>query len=190
VITNVVRGGSSTDDPPAVFQGLAAGQNVFVDRVHVYWTDLPAFLQGLNYVRVANDDRNIPDYTLDVTLSTPSFLYLFIDNRVGDGDNATPPTLTNLMTWVAANGFTSLNQQFGVDEGNDGAVNQFYTIYSRTVPAGTIRLFEQNDGTGRNMYTLAAAPVPEPTSLALAGLGGLGLAFVRVRRWAQARRSA
>jgi hypothetical protein len=180
LITNAVRGGSSTDDPPQVSRPLQPGALAMVDRVHVYFTDMPQFLRGLDYVRPANDDRTIADYTLDVTLSAPATLYLFIDNRVGDNTNTNPPTLTTNMTWVARDGFTSLNQQFGIDEGNDGAVNQFFTIYSRTVPAGTIRLFEQNAGT-LNMYGVAAAPIPEPSTLVLAGLGGLGFAL-RLRR--------
>jgi hypothetical protein len=155
-----------------------------VDRTHVYAADIPNLLRGLDYIRQANDDRNIANHTLDVTLSAPATLYLLIDNRVGDNDNATPPTLTSLMTWVGTGGFTSLNQQFGIDENNDGSINQFFTIYSRSVPAGTIRLFEQNDGTGRNMYGVAAAPIPEPSTLALAGLGGLGL-VLRLRRRAK-----
>ena len=88
------------------------------------------------------------------------------------------------MPWVAASGFTATTTQFGIDEGNDGTVNQFFTIYTRDVAAGTIRLSEQNQGT-LNMYGLAAAPitaVPEPTSLALIGLGCAGLAVWTRRR--------
>jgi len=188
VISNIVRGGSPNTGmmlPPVVVQGgMNPGALTFVDRVHVYAPDAPTFLRGLDYVRSANDDRTVADYTLDVTLSVPSTLYLFIDNRVGDGSNATPPTLGGtVMPWVAASGFTATTTQFGIDEGNDGTVNQFFTIYTRDVAAGTIRLFEQNQGT-LNMYGLAAAPVaavPEPTSLTLAGAAGVGLAL-RLRR--------
>lgn len=184
VISNIVRGGSPNTGmmlPPVVVQGgMNPGALTFVDRVHVYAPDVPTFLRGLDYVRSANDDRTVADYTLDVTLSVPSTLYLFIDNRVGDGSNATPPTLGGtVMPWVAASGFTATTTQFGIDEGNDGTVNQFFTIYTRDVAAGTIRLFEQNQGT-LNMYGLAAAPVaavPEPASLVLAGAAGVALAL-------------
>jgi hypothetical protein len=149
VITNIVRGGSPNTGmmlPPVVVQGgMNPGALTYVDRVHVYATDVPTFLRGLDYVRSANDDRTVADYTLDVTLRVPSTLYLFIDNRVGDGSNANPPTLGGtVMPWVAASGFTATTTQFGIDEGNDGTVNQFFTIYTRDVAAGTIRLSEQN----------------------------------------------
>lgn len=177
VITNVVRGGTTTNPAPVVIpNGLNNGALTFVDRTHVY-QQVPAFLQGLDFIRVSNVDRNVPDYTLDVTLSASANLYLFIDFRVGDGSNTDPPTLTSIMTWVAANGFTTSGAQLAIDENNDGSIDNFFQVYSKVLNSGVTRLFEQNDGTGRNMYGVAAAivPVPEPGSFALVVLGALSL---------------
>jgi hypothetical protein len=161
VITGAVRGGTSTNMPPVVVPGgMAAGALAFVDRAHVFWTDVPAILQGRDFVQVANNDRNVADYTLDVTVSTPSTLYLFIDNRVGDSSNADPPTLTSVMSWVTANGFSPLGVQFGLDEAADGDADQFYSVYSRDVAAGTTRLFELNDPPPPPAGTCTAWPRP------------------------------
>jgi hypothetical protein len=110
-----------------------------------------------------------------------------------------PPTLGSAMSWVAADGWLQKNSGYSpngqpdyvaVDEGGSisdfsqrGAlnpklgegpgvsINNFYTVYERSYPAGaTIHLKEQNFG-GINMYGLVVQPVPEPSSLGLLGLG-------------------
>jgi len=182
VITNVVRGGTTTNPAPVIVPaGMGNGAVSYVDRTHTY-QQVPTFLQGIDFIQVSNVDRNVPDYTLDVTLASAANLYLLIDFRVGDGSNADPPVLTTLMTWVGANGFTNTGSQLAIDENNDGSIDNFFQIYSKTMSAGVTRLFEQNDGTGRNMYGVAAsiAAVPEPGALVLAGMG-MALIF-RARR--------
>jgi hypothetical protein len=167
----------------------------------------PAYLQDSAYVMTANDNRDNTNYSITLTLSQPAFVYLFIDNRAGgnDGNSANPPMLdtsTNMMglgfmTWVLDNGFqpkitgvnrqgTDINPNFtipdelGMDEGNNGTIDNWGSVYFRRFGAGTVVLGDQVMG-GRNMYGLAIHPIPEPAGLML--LAGLfGVWAVRRRR--------
>jgi len=68
----------------------------YVDRNHE-WTGatptllIPKYLLGGEYIMSGNDNRDNPDYQLDVTIAKKSFVYLLIDDRLGDGNNANPP---------------------------------------------------------------------------------------------------
>ncbi|MBM3847783.1 MAG: PEP-CTERM sorting domain-containing protein, partial [Verrucomicrobia bacterium] len=58
--------------------------------------------------------------------------------------------------------------------------------FMRAASAGSYTLGVQNDLTtggpgGRNMYTFACAPIPEPGTVALASLAAVGLLFLRRR---------
>ena len=69
---------------------------VFNDRAHE-WNGageelpIPAYLAGGEYLMFSNDDRDNSPYRVVVTLSEEADVYLLIDNRHPDGDNATPP---------------------------------------------------------------------------------------------------
>jgi hypothetical protein len=142
----------------------------YTDRVHQY-NEVPDFLLGADYVMVRNDDRTVANYELDVTTNADGWMYLFIDNRVGDNNAANPPDLTLKMLWVLPMGFVDTDKDIGIDEGGDGSVNNRNSVYKLWVPAGTITLKEQNSGS-INMYGVA---IPEPTTIALLGFGGLAL---------------
>ena len=104
VITSIERRNSS-NTAPQIAGPLVEDALVFVDRTHIY-VNVPSFLVGIDYVKVANDDKNNPNYELDVTVGQDATLMLFIDDRVGDGDNTNPPTLgSGVMNWVAGMGF-------------------------------------------------------------------------------------
>ncbi|MCA9265034.1 MAG: PEP-CTERM sorting domain-containing protein [Planctomycetales bacterium] len=181
----------------------------FVDRRHAY-TDapvgtalagtiqlpadalIPSYLLGGEYIMSGNDNRDNPDYRLDVTVDRPASVFMLIDNRLSDGDGNTPPTFDSThMQWILDEGWfpltTGLNRfnnplipdEVGIDEDADGSLNQFYSVYFKEVPAGTFTL-KQADNSGQNMYgvVVVSQPAPEPGSLALAGLsilGGLGM---------------
>ena len=98
----------------------------------------PYYLEGLEYIQTSNDNRDIIDYRLDVTLSAPVTAFLMIDNRAnGDtstssGANTDDPTLTGNLAWVVSDGWTRVNSSqmpngqadyLGSDEGMTLASN-------------------------------------------------------------------
>jgi hypothetical protein len=164
--------GNSGDTEPAIAGPLAEDSLTFVDRTHEY-NSIPSYLLGADYVMTANDDKDNPDYELDVTLAKCSILYLLIDNRVGDDEASDGPTLGTKMGWVIDLGFANTGDVIGIDESGTGEIDNWGTVYAKALQVGTITLYEQNDGGSRNMYGVAA--VPEPVTIALLGLGALAL---------------
>jgi PEP-CTERM motif-containing protein len=92
----------------------------------------PSYLNGLEYIQVANEHRTVEDYSIDATFSQPVKAYLFVDNRInGDLDdnthpNTDDPLLTGQVAWIVNDGWTRVNTGFmpngqadylGVDEG-------------------------------------------------------------------------
>ena len=170
----------------------------FVDRAHRYLDDpanslpVPAYLVGAEYIMSGNDNRDNASYRLDVTLTSPATVFMLIDNRLSDGNNATPPTFdATHMQWILDQGWTAtangLNRfanpavpdEVALDEGGDGTINQWYSVYAKSFPAGTCSLY-QADNAGQNMY--GGVVVPEPSAVALLAMGGFGLAVALRRR--------
>lgn len=235
LITGVVQTGGDADRPPAQYTGqtyaFTNGQPAFfdgqsttvpvfgedvlamTDRVH-NWNGaltnlaIPLYLAGQEYVQIANNNRDNAAFRLDITVNGPASIFLLLDNRLGDADPATPPTLSaTLMPWVASLGFQPVNtghnrtgdlsrpDELGVDEGGGGDgsgrgtgpgdnINQFASVYQLDVPAGTVSLPEQNGG-GLNMYGVVVTPpqvVPEPGALTLLAAAGIILGFAPRRR--------
>jgi hypothetical protein len=75
---------------------------------------MPYYLNNLEYIQTANDNRDITDYRLDVTLSAPVTAFLMIDNRnngttklpEGGDSNTNDPILTGDLAWVLNDGWT------------------------------------------------------------------------------------
>lgn len=165
---------NSTNAAPAI-AGAALGENStsFVDRTYEY-VNVPGEILGAQYVKVANDDKRVVDYELDVMLAWEATLLLFIDNRTGnDGLGEHPadyagitPDLSSEMTWAADMGFEDMGVDIGVDESGNGVANYWSSVYRKEFEAGTITLLEQKlyDG-GRNMYGVAAIAVSRPAKI-------------------------
>jgi hypothetical protein len=182
----------------------------FVDRNHRYSDHsvdpaavpptfaIPAYLVGGEYIMSGNDNRDNATYRLDVTVANPSTVYMLIDNRMSAStaadDASNPPTFdATHMQWILDQNWTPTNgglnrfantavpDEVALDEGGDNTINNWFSVYRRSVPAGTFSLL-QADNAGQNMYGVVVVAIPEPSSIALA-IGaaiGLGMAF---RRW-------
>lgn len=177
VANEPIPGSAATDSyTVGLFQSAAPA---FVDRNHRYLDDvpnslpIPGYLVDAEYIISGNDNRDNDTYVLDVTVSEDVICYMLIDNRTGGGGNGTPPTIgpgTGLMEWIdetwtpvidAGNrrGDTSQPDELGIDEGADGGINQWYSVYSKIFPAGTFQLFQANNA-GQNMYGVVIKAVP------------------------------
>jgi hypothetical protein len=108
IITGVMRGGSSTNPPPIIApNSLDEDKLCFVDRPHQY-NSIPIDLLGAEYVMVSNDDKTQADFSLNVTLSQPARLYLFLDNRLGHGATVGGDPNMNPDLWAAGMGWVIL----------------------------------------------------------------------------------
>ncbi|MCX8109560.1 MAG: Ig-like domain-containing protein, partial [Verrucomicrobiae bacterium] len=190
VITSVVEvGGDDSANTPAQFTGqefyhpnlgrITVGSfkedvPAFRDRVH-QWNGataalpLPSYLVGGDYIMIRNDNRDNSPFQLDVTVAEPALVFLLVDNRLSDGDAASPPDFsTGLMSWLMDEGWRAvrtgynrlgmlhLPDEIGVDESGDGvgpgaSIDNYSSVYVKRVPAGTVTLY-QADNSGRNMY--------------------------------------
>jgi len=161
-------------DPNDVYQlslgDLANGELVNIDRTHAF-TNLPAALAGLDYVVTANDDKTSSNLSVTVEFDVASTLYLSIDNRVGDNNTGNPPALGGAMGWVIDQGW----QQTDMSWFKIGDTNNPFTVY-RLVSLGRSHTFhEQNNGGGRNMYSIAVDELdPGPFRYALVDIGPNG----------------
>ena len=164
----------------------------FVDRAHRYMDDpgtggnaqpIPAYLIGNEYIMSGNDNRDNASYSLLGTVDTASRVFMLVDNRLSETSNANPPTFdATHMQWMVTDGWLAtangLNRfsnpgvpdEVPIDEGADGTINQWYSVYYKDFAAGSFSLF-QPDNTGQNMYGAVVMPIPEPGSAGLLALG-------------------
>lgn len=155
---------------------------------------LPTYLVGNEYVTFANDGRDNNPYNFQITTDVASTFYLLLDNRLNGtagnttSSNTTDPDLGGTLSWIVSDGWTRVNTGIspngqadytGIDEGGNAAgaglgLNQFYSVYSIT---GTVVDIKQQGIGGSNNYAvvIAEGAVPEPSSVLMMGLAGLGL---------------
>lgn len=166
-ISGIERRNSTNTAPSIAPHPLTENELTFVDRTYNY-VEVPIAITGAQYVMVANNDKTLANYELDVTLAKEATLLLFIDNRVGNSGLADHPpdwaginpNLTTEMAWVTALGFMDMGIDIGIDE-NDGHVTYWSSVFYKQVSSGTITLYELNPAAGgRNMYGVAAFDDP------------------------------
>ena len=186
-IANEPRPGRAAGAPYTV--GIfGATEPCYVDRAHCYTNAapvaMPAYLAGGEYIMSGNDNRDNASYRLDVYVATPVHVYMLIDNRLSDANNANPPTFdATHMQWILDQGWTavrtgvnrnsnaSIPDEVAIDEDANGSINNWFSIYTKDFPAGTFTL-RQADNAGQNMYGVVitgASPPGVPANLAAVG---------------------
>jgi len=161
LITKVVRSGSNSA-PPEIIEPFGEYAQCFVDRIHIY-ANLPPELPdlvGAEYIMTADNDKNVDDLTMDVTLSTDAMVHLILDNRLGEtgGGMGVDPILDEELAWVYDLGFVDTGFDIGIDVGGDGFIDEYSSIFAAELPAGTHAFGEQHNGVIRNMYGIVAVP--------------------------------
>jgi hypothetical protein len=161
VITAVAHRNTDTDAPeaPQIAGPLAEDSLCYVDRTHQY-NDIPAFLLGAEYIMLANDNKNQGTYQLDVTVSKACTICVFVDNRMGGaaGGKGVAPIITG-MPWLTKLGFVDSGQDIGIDESGDGSINNYSSVFTLAVKAGTITLGGcTQDSTGNMLGVAVIAP--------------------------------
>ncbi len=162
LITGVAHRNTDTDapeDPQIAPNPLDEDAVCFVDRTHIY-KEVPESLIGAEYIMLANDNKNMGTYELDITLSQSATLYVFVDNRMGGaaGGLNVDPIITG-MPWLTDMGFVDTGEDIGIDESADGDIDQYFSVFALEVKAGTVTIGGNTQGHGGNMLGVAALPL-------------------------------
>lgn len=190
IITSAVRSNATSGNrsPIGVFDGgtqplpsagtLQDGIHVFSDRDYP-WASTPAALIGAEYVRTFNTDKGgtgSDTATYDVTTSQTAFLAVTVDNRWLEDDGIALQTKVDetVAAFAAAGTFTDtgLDVYIREDMTEPYEKDRAMSVFTALMPAGTYRFGPLPSN--KNHYTIGAM-VPEPMTIALLGLGGLGL---------------
>jgi concanavalin A-like lectin/glucanase superfamily protein len=159
LITAVAHRNADSDGPedPQISPTLLdEGAVCFVDRTHAY-ADVPESLIGAEYIILANDNKNMGDYELDITLSQNATVYVFVDNRMGGAAGGLDgvPNIDG-MTWLGDMGFVDTGIDIGIDESADGSIDQYFSVFALDVKAGITTTGGNTEGHGGNMLGVAA----------------------------------
>jgi len=172
IITNITESGTGQTGPYAIVAsvadggpGLQDGSLEFLDRSYV-WTGpdtgpMASYLVGLEYVMTRNDDKNVPDLTVDFTFGELANVFL-LDFRA-----VSVPVTGATFTTVGTNEIASTHPDA-----------PFNLRKAMVAPGTTITVI----GRDSLMWGLAVQPVPEPSTLLLFSLGAAGLFAGRRKR--------
>jgi hypothetical protein len=153
-VISSLRVGGSTREYVIDSSGFGAGTLVYTDREFA-WSNsttagnIPAYLEGAEYVRTPNDDKSNGAVQIEMSFDQTTELYVLFDDRV-------PPAnwLTSQFTDTGA------NLRYLIDESTQSAGT--WSVWRTTVAAGDDITLGANATSGSNfgMYAIAAVAVP------------------------------
>lgn len=157
--------------------GFVENAVAYSDRTHTL-VNIPDELEGDDLVQVSNSDKTSVPYQVDVTFGRLAALYVALDDRYAQPYPwMNDPSFTGLPTI-----FFNTGVKMGIDENADGSVNNSFTLWATIAPPGTYHLGENNHEGNNYVIFGNNKLIPEPSSLALCGLGLLSLVRAGRRR--------
>ncbi len=167
---------NNTNDPILMSAALRDGVLCYSDTLSSVWRDVPSYLGDADYIRTPRNDAANFDFEMDVTLSSPADLYVFV-NDVTWGAGPIP--------WMIDGTFPYRFVDTGdnVTRFTPGAAqpNISHSVFVAEVPAETVTLLWNHDSTGHAPYGVAAV-VPEPSTPILVCAVAVGMATFAWRK--------
>lgn len=147
----------------AVKEHLNFGEGfvAYTDRTHTL-VSVPSVLVGGHYLQTRQGDKTNASLSVSFNADPGTTVFVLIDNRVGDGIGGTNPVsgsdnppVASALPWLAANGFLDSGLDIGIDENNDGSINNTSSVFFRHV--------DSDPGTPDDLFNLGSLDTTSPT---------------------------